>query len=99
MLLLVALLLLDAVLHAVVIVRFGLPGHALFLIFAVIDAALAIAVFLAAPYALWAALALPLVGVLLLTATFDIRDKIENTLIWIVDAAIVVWAAYLLVGP
>lgn len=97
-LLLVALLALDAVLHGVVIYRFGPKGQEPFLIFAFVDAALALAVFFAVPYALWATLVLSAVGIIGLTATFNKvpRDKTLDRVIWAIDAAIVLYSAYLL---
>jgi hypothetical protein len=98
MLYLVALLALDAVLHGLVIFRFGVKGNEPFLIFALIDAALALVVYFAAPYALWATLALSVFGIIGLTVTFNKipRDKSLDKAIWVVDAAIVALAAYLL---
>ncbi len=98
LLVLVALLVLDAVLHAIVIYRFGVKGNEPFLIFALIDAALAVAVYLAVPYALWATLALSLFGIVGLTVTFNKvpRDKTLDKTIWAVDAAIIACAAFLL---
>ena len=58
--LLAALLALDAVLHALVIIKYGLNDKANvpFLIFMFVDAILAVIVFLQLPYALWATLVL-----------------------------------------
>jgi hypothetical protein len=42
-----------AVLHALLIARFGTKGNEPFLIFAAVDAALALAVYFAVPYVLW----------------------------------------------
>lgn len=98
MALLVLLLALDAVLHGFLIYRFGTNQNVPFLIFALVDAILAIAVFLAWPYALWATLALSAFGLAGLTATFNKpdREKSIDRVIWVVDAVIVVCAAYLL---
>lgn len=99
MTILVLLLALDAVLHATVIGRFGTKDNNMpFLIFAVVDAALAIAAYLALPYSLWATLLLSAFGLLGLTITFNKpqRDKLLDKIIWVVDAAIVAVAAYLL---
>ena len=73
MYLLAALLALDAVLHAVVIVRYGLRDKANvpFLIFMFVDAILAIIVFLQLPYSLWATLLLSAFGIIGLTMTFN----------------------------
>lgn len=98
--LLALLLALDAVLHGVLVYRFGLKDKANvpFLVFAVVDAVLAVAVYLAWPYALWATLILSAIGLVGLTVTFN-KPQHEKTLdrvIWVVDAAIVLFAAYLL---
>ena len=91
---------LDAILHGVVVSRFGLTDKANvpFLVFGVIDAILAVAVFLAWPYAIWAALILTILGIVGLTVTFSKpqREKSIDRAIWVVDAAIVLCAAYLL---
>jgi len=90
----------DAGLHGFVIYRFGIGDRANmpFLIFAFVDAALAIAVFFAVPYALWLTLALSAIGLAGLTVTFNKpdREKSLDRVIWAVDAAIVLFAAYLL---
>jgi len=97
--LLALVLLIDAVLHGLVIYRFGTGDSANmpFLIYAVVDLVLAIVVFFAVPYAIWAALILSLIGIVGLTVTFN-RPQHEKTLdriIWGVDAVIVVLSAYL----
>jgi len=98
--LLAALLALDAVLHFVVIARYGLGDKANmpFLIFMFIDAILAVIVFLHLPYALWATLVLSAIGLLGLTVTFGKpqREKSVDKAIWVVDLAVVIGAAYLL---
>ena len=92
--------LVDAALHAFVIYRFGLGdrNNMPFLIFAIIDLVLAVAVFLAWPYALWATLILSAVGLFGLTVTFNKpqREKTLDKVIWAVDALIVIGAIYLL---
>ena len=77
MILLALLLALDAVLHGFLIYRFGTNQNLPFLIFAFVDAILAIAVFLAWPYALWATLVLSAFGLIGLTVTFNkpVREK------------------------
>lgn len=101
LLLLVVLLALDAALHGAVIARFGIKGNEPFLIFAAIDAALALLVYFAVPYALLATLALSVFGIIGLTVTFNKvpRDKTLDRVIWAVDAAIIVSAAILLFAP
>ncbi len=100
MMFLALLLAIDAVLHGLVIYRFGTGDRANlpFLIFAVVDAILAIAVFFAWPYALWATLVLSVVGLIGLTVTFNKpqHEKSLDRVIWAADAVIVVYAAYLL---
>ena len=100
MIFLVLLLALDAVLHGFVIYRFGTSQSANmpFLIFAFVDAILAIAVFLAVPYVLWATLALSAFGLVGLTVTFNKpdREKSLDRVIWVVDALIVLYTGYLL---
>jgi hypothetical protein len=99
MTLLAILLLVDAVLHALVIFRYGTADNNMpFLVFAVIDLVLAVLVFLAVPYAVWAALILTAIGIVGLTVTFNKpqRDKTLDRIIWAIDAAIIIWAVYLL---
>jgi hypothetical protein len=99
MTLLALLLFANAAVHTFVVYRYGAGGNNMpFLIFAGLDLVLAIVVFLAWPYALWATLILSAVGLVGLTLTFrkPQRDKTPDYLIWALDAAIVVVAAYLL---
>jgi hypothetical protein len=93
------LLLVDAALHGVVVYRFGTGDNNMpFLIFAVINLVLAIAVYFAWPYALWATLILSVIGIVGLTVTFNKpqREKTLDYVIWAVDALIVLGALYLL---
>jgi hypothetical protein len=98
--LLAALLALDAVLHALVIIKYGLKDktNLPFFVFMFVDAILAVVVFLRLPYALWATLLLSAFGLIGLTVTFKKpqREKTIDKAIWVVDLAVVVWAAYLL---
>ena len=96
--LLVAFLALEMVLHFALIARFGVKGNEPFLIFGVIYAALTLAVWFGVPYALWLTLALALIGLVGLTATFGKpqRDKTMDRVIWVVDAAGIVVTAALL---
>jgi hypothetical protein len=99
MTLLALLLLVDAVLHFVMIARFGTgDSNTPFLIFGIIDAILAVLVFLLVPYALWATLILSVIGLIGLSVTFNKpqRDKTLDKIIWVVDAVIVIYAIYLL---
>jgi hypothetical protein len=92
------LLLVDAALHAFVIYRFGTKENTPFLVYAVIDLALAIWVFFSWPFALWATLILSVIGIVGLTVTFSKpqREKTLDYAIWVVDALIVLGAVYLL---
>ena len=103
MTILALLLLVDAALHAAVIYRFGLTdrNNVPFLIFAIVDLALAVAVFSAWPYALWATLILSAIGIVGLTATFNKpqHEKTIDKIIWVVDALVVLGAIYLLFAP
>ena len=98
MTLLALLLALDAVLHGLVIYRYGTRDNIPFLVFAVVYVVLAMAVFLAWPYALWATLILSALGLAGLTVTSNRpkREKSIDRAIWVVDVLIVVLAAYLL---
>lgn len=95
---LLALLVLNAVLHAVLIARFGTAGNQPFLVFAIVYAVLAVITWLAVPYALWAVLVLAVIGLVGLTVTFNkpIRDKTLDRIIWVADVAVVLWTLYLL---
>jgi hypothetical protein len=50
------------------------------------------------PYALWAVLLLAVIGILGLSITFNkpVRDKTLDKIIWLLDAAVVLYTAYLL---
>jgi hypothetical protein len=98
MTLLALILAIDAILHGYLVKRFGVKENEPFLIFAFIDAALAVAVFFLVPYALWAAFLLTAFGIVGLTVTFGKpqREKTLDKIIWGVDALALVWAAYLL---
>ena len=100
--LLAILLLLNAAVHAAVIVRYGTADDNMpFLVFAIIDLALAVIVFLALPHALWAVLVLTAIGFLGLMATFGKpqRDKSLDRIIAVLDIAVIALAAYLLFFP
>ena len=76
----------NAVLHVLVLSRFGLKGNIGFLVYAIIYAALAVGVFLGGPHVLWVTLVLGAIGFLgqLVQLKRDTRDK---TLDWAVAAA------------
>jgi hypothetical protein len=98
MMLLAALLAIDAILHGYLVQRFGIKENEPFLIYTFIDAALAIIVFLSVPYALWAAFLLTAFGLIGLTVTFGKpkREKTLDKIIWGVDTVTAIYAAYLL---
>lgn len=98
MTLLALLLALDAALHALVVFRFGTRENTPFLVFLVIDAGLAVLVYLAVPYSVWATLILSTIGFVGLTVTFNKpqREKNLDRTIWVVDAIVVLCAIYLL---
>ncbi|MCB1488911.1 MAG: hypothetical protein KDJ88_15830 [Bauldia sp.] len=100
MILLAILLAINAAMHAFVVLRFGIRQNEPFLLYVFVDAALAIAVFFAVPYALWATLVLIIIGIVGLTVTFGRpqRDKTADKIIWALDAATIVWTVYLLVS-
>ena len=97
--LLLILLVTNAIVHAIVIARFGVRNNNQpFLIFAIVNAALTIAVYLSVPYALWAVLLLAVFGLLGLSITFNkpVRDKTLDKIIWLLDSTVVLYTAYLL---
>lgn len=97
--LLLTLLIANAIMHSIVVTRFGIKdNNQPFLIFAIVYAALAITVYLSLPYALWAVLLLAGIGILGLSITFNkpVRDKTLDKVIWLLDATVVLYAAYLL---
>jgi len=97
--LLLTLLTTNAIVHGIVVARFGVRNNNQpFLIFAIVYAALAIAVYLSVPYALWAVLLLAVIGILGLSITFNkpVRDKTLDKIIWLLDATVVLYTAYLL---
>jgi len=97
--LLLILLVTNAIVHGIVIARFGVRNNNQpFLIFAIVYAALAITVYLSVPYALWAVLLLAVIGILGLSITFNkpVRDKTLDKIIWLLDATVVLYTAYLL---
>jgi len=95
---LVALLAVNTVLHALIVVRFGTGNNLPVLVFTVIYAALTLAVLLAVPYALWATLILSIIGFVALTVSYRgiARDKTIDGVIWVVDAVTILYVAYLL---
>jgi len=97
--LLLTLLTTNAIVHGIVVARFGVRNNNQpFLIFAIVYAALAIAVYLSVPYALWTVLILAVIGILGLSITFNkpVRDKTLDKIIWLLDASVILYTAYLL---
>jgi hypothetical protein len=95
--LLLSLLATNAFFHGIVVARFGVRNHNQpFLIFALVYAALAIAVYFAVPYALWAVLLLSIFGLVGLSVTFSkpVRDKTLDKIIWLLDAATILCVGY-----
>lgn len=96
--LLLTLLTANAIVHGIVVARFGFRNNNQpFLTFAIVYAALAIAVYLSVPYALWMVLLLAILGILGLSITFNkpVRDKTLDKIIWLLDATVVLYTAYL----
>lgn len=101
MALLLGLLAVNAIAHGIVVARYGVHNNNLpFFVFMLVYAALALVVYLAVPYSLWAVLLLATIGIVGLTVTFNklIRDKTLDKVIWLLDAATVLYAGYLLFG-
>lgn len=98
MTLLAGMLAANALLHGIVVGRFGSKGNGPFLAFVVIYAALAVAVYASVSHVLWAVLLLSLLGIVGLSVTFNARarDKTLDKVIWALDAATILYAAFLL---
>ena len=97
--LLLTLLTTNAIVHGIVVTRFGVRNNNQpFLLFVIVYAALAIAVYLSVPYALWMVLLLAVIGILGLSITFNkpVRDKTLDKIIWLLDATVILYTAYLL---
>ena len=97
--LIVGLLAVNTILHVIVVARFGLRGHNQpFLVFALVYAALATAVYFSAPYALWAVLVMSVIGLIGLSVTFNkpAREKTLDKVIWVLDLATILYVGYLL---
>jgi hypothetical protein len=95
--LIIGLLAVNAIMHGMVVARFGVGNHNQpFLVFAVVYAALAVAGYLAVPHVLWAVLVLSTLGIVGLSVTFNrpVRDKTLDKLIWVLDAVTISCAAY-----
>jgi hypothetical protein len=98
--LLALLVAIDALLHFLFVYRFGVRDrtNAPYLVFAFAYLILAVALALAWPYALWATLLLTAVGLAGLTMTFNRIPGAKgfDRVIWGLDAAIILLAAWLL---
>ncbi len=97
--LIVGLLAANAILHGIVTARFGMRNNNLpFFVFALIYAALALAVLRSVPNVLWAVLGFSTIGFVGLSVTFNkpIRDKTLDKVIWVLDASTIIATAYLL---
>ena len=91
------LLLVNAVLHGIIIGRFGIKGNEPPAVFGLLYAVLAIAVFLGWAYGVLATLVVTTVGLLGLTLGFRKlqHDTTVEKIIFVVGAAILAYAAYL----
>ena len=92
------LLAVNAALHVLIVYRYGVKENIAFLVYAFIDAALAIGVFLAAPYVLWLTLILTAIGFVGQIVNLN-RLKREKTIDWAIaaaDAATLLCTLYLL---
>jgi hypothetical protein len=99
MALLIGFLAVNTILHGAVVARYGVRGNNLpFLLGAFAYAALALAVYLSVPYAIWGVLGFSIIGITGLTITFNkpVRDKTFDRLIWLLDAATILLVGYLL---
>ena len=99
MALLIGFLSVNTILHAAVVARYGVRGNNLpFLLGAFAYAALALALYLSVPYAMWGVLGFSIIGITGLTITFNkpVRDKTFDRLIWLLDAATILLVGYLL---
>lgn len=98
MTLLGVLLLVNAVLHGVIVARFGIKGNEPPALFGLLYAALALAVYFGWTYAVLAALVVTTIGLIGLAVNFRKlqRDTTIEKIIFVVGAAIIVDAAYLL---
>lgn len=92
------LLAINAILHALIVVRFGARGNIPFAAYIVVYAALALAVLLDVPHAIRATLLLAIAGWIGLTIMFRSldRDRTVDRMIWVLDLATVLVAAYML---
>lgn len=92
------LLLVNAVLHGIIVGRFGIKGNEPPAVFGLLYAMLAIAVFLGWTYGTLATLVVTMVGLLGLTLGFRKlqHDTTVEKIIFVVGAASIAYATYLL---
>ena len=97
MTLLSLLLLVNAVLHGVIVGRFGIKGNEPPAVFGVLYAVLALVVFRGWTYGVLATLVVTAVGLVGLALNFRKlqHDTTVEKIIFVVGAAILAWAAYL----
>lgn len=98
MTLLAVLLLVNVVLHAAIVVRFGAAANLPPLVFGVLYLVLAVLVFLAVPYSLWATLVVSVIGTIGLVLAFGSipRDKTIERVIIVLNVVVIAYVAYLL---
>ncbi len=92
------LLAINAVLHALIVYRFGAKENVAFVVWAVFDSALAIGVFLGAPYILLLILVPTAIGFVGQAVQLN-RLKRDKTIDWVIfaaDASILVFTLYFL---
>lgn len=88
----------NAVLHVLIVYRFGAKENVAFVVYAFVDAALALGVFFGAPYVLWATLILTAIGFVgqMMQLNKLKRDKTIDWAIAASDAATLLCTVYLL---
>ncbi|MFZ0549075.1 MAG: hypothetical protein WAM60_26750 [Candidatus Promineifilaceae bacterium] len=88
----------NAILHGIIVARFGIRNNQPVFVFMLVYAALAIAVLLSVPNVLWAVLLLTTIGTFGLSVTFKKipRDKRLEMMILPLNIVIILVAGYLL---
>ena len=96
--LLLTFLIANAIMHGIVVARFGIRNNQPVFVFMLVYAALAITVYLSVPNVLWVVLFLTTIGTVGLTITFNkiARDKRLEMVIWPLNIVIILIAGYLL---
>jgi hypothetical protein len=97
---LIVLYAISGLLHFLLVAKHGVAGNVGTLVFGFIYTALALAVYLDLPYALWIGLALTLTGLTGLSLNFIGIAKTVATgvVFWVVDAVVILLTLYLLFG-